>query len=612
MARKPNFTSQELNVLVDEVEKRRLVLFSKLKNSVTNVEKKEAWQEVADRVNSVGLGYRRDGANVRNKWRDYSSMVKCKAAALRREQQKTGAGRSTVPDLTPWRSASLASLAKKRWRECREALMSAPCAGCPKHHLGPGSVRHRRRLPFPTLSGEPPALSCEPPALSGEPPALSVDPPSLSGEPLSLSSIPPQSPPLPSPPSQPSSVSPTQRGHGTFRVPSPVPPDSPQSRGSLTETAASPPYARRTQWRRRRDLQCDCSEALLRSEREKVAVLRGIQEELAALREQNQRHHEEVMDYRREKLALLSQKANRAGPNPEVLRAMAALQRIIELNRRRRRRSDVVYVHAYIRQNFNPLEVLADESVVRKYRLTRAQIRELLQLVHPHLVRPTRRNFALTPAVQLLAALRFYASGSFLEVLGDGLGMSKASISRLVMAVTQVLLQLADRMAFPSTPDDIARTTQDFHGVAGLPRVIGVIDGTLIPDWRIGLEEVAGLLQPSEEEGGCSKAGHHSHRWETLLNSCPDSGGGEGWPQPASPQCASPEHTMPQHASPETASPQPTPCSCSPTPAPATLATLSEQCRCSRDWVQLERKKLEVLKELRDVVKEASAQHTLF
>ncbi|KAL2080719.1 hypothetical protein ACEWY4_024512 [Coilia grayii] len=78
---------------------------------------------------------------------------------------------------------------------------------------------------------------------------------------------------------------------------------------------------------------------------------------------------------------------------------MAALQRIIELNRRRRRRSDVVYVHAYIRQNFNPMEVLSDEAVVRKYRLTRPQIRELLQLVHPHLVRPTRRNFALTPAV---------------------------------------------------------------------------------------------------------------------------------------------------------------------------------------------------------------------
>ncbi|KAL2092732.1 hypothetical protein ACEWY4_012530 [Coilia grayii] len=387
MARKPNFTSQELNVLVGEVEKRRLVLFSKLKNSVTNAEKKEAWQEVADCVNSVGLGYRRDGANLRNKWRDYSSVVKCKAAALRREQQKTGAGRSTVPDLTPLEERVLGILGQ-------EAVEGVP---------GGIDVRHAQGAPNTIW-------------------ALAV------------------------PPSQPSSVSPTQRGHGTFRVPSPVPPDSSQSRGSLTETAASPPYARRTQWRRRRDLQCDCSEALLRSEREKVAVLRGIQEELAALREQNQRHHEEVMAYRREILALLSQQANRAGANPEVSR-----YRIIELNRRRRRRSDVVYVHAHIRQNFNPLEVLSDEAVVRKYQLTRPQIRELLQLVHPHLV------------------------------LGDGLGMSKASISRSVTAVTQVLLQLADGMAFPSTPDDIASTTQGFHGVAGLPRVIGVIDGTLIP-----------------------------------------------------------------------------------------------------------------------------------
>ncbi|KAL2081644.1 hypothetical protein ACEWY4_023497 [Coilia grayii] len=250
-------------------------------------------------VNSAGVGYRRDGANLRNKWRDYSSVVKCKAAALRREQQKTGAGRSTVPDLTPLEDRVLG----------QEAVEGVPggidvCAMCrvPQTPSGPWQCEALTSSALPHPS---------------QPPALSVDPPSMSGEPPSLSSIPPRSPPLPSPPSQPSSVSPTQRGHGTFRVPSPVPPDSPQSRGSLTGTAVSPPYAQRTQWRRCWDLQCDCSEALLRSEREKVAVLRGIQEELAALREQNQRHHEEVMAYRREKLALLSQQANRAGANPE-------------------------------------------------------------------------------------------------------------------------------------------------------------------------------------------------------------------------------------------------------------------------------------------------------
>ncbi|KAI4899947.1 hypothetical protein NFI96_008147, partial [Prochilodus magdalenae] len=71
------------------------------------------------------------------------------------------------------------------------------------------------------------------------------------------------------------------------------------------------------------------------------------------------------------------------------------------------------------------------------------------------------------------------SSGSFYEVLGDGLGLSKASISRVVTAMTQVLLQLDERITFPKTPEDIARVNQGFHGIADIPQVIGVIDALL-------------------------------------------------------------------------------------------------------------------------------------
>ncbi|XP_041927572.1 putative nuclease HARBI1 [Alosa sapidissima] len=159
---------------------------------------------------------------------------------------------------------------------------------------------------------------------------------------------------------------------------------------------------------------------------------------------------------------------------------MAALQRIVELNRRR---SDVVYVNAYIRTTFSPLDILSDEAIIRKYRLTRAKIEELELFTQRDLVRATRRNFALSPRVQLLAALRFYATGSFMEVLG--LGLSKSSVSRAVTAVTQALLDLPDRMTFPTTPEG------GFYAIAGIPRVIGAIDGTLIR-----------IRGPSENEPG--------------------------------------------------------------------------------------------------------------
>ncbi|CAL8255507.1 unnamed protein product [Gadus morhua 'NCC'] len=50
-----------------------------------------------------------------------------------------------------------------------------------------------------------------------------------------------------------------------------------------------------------------CSVELLRSEGKKITTLRGIREELACLREQQERHHQEVMAYRMEKLASLPQ-----------------------------------------------------------------------------------------------------------------------------------------------------------------------------------------------------------------------------------------------------------------------------------------------------------------
>lgn len=83
--------------------------------------------------------------------------------------------------------------------------------------------------------------------------------------------------------------------------------------------------------------------------------------------------------------------------------------------------------------------------------------------------------------MQLLAALRYYAVGSFMEVVGDGLGLSNSSVSKAVTVVTPLLLQLMKNfLIFPQTPEEIQQANQHFYNVASIPRVIGIIDGTLI------------------------------------------------------------------------------------------------------------------------------------
>ena len=64
--------------------------------------------------------------------------------------------------------------------------------------------------------------------------------------------------------------------------------------------------------------------------------------------------------------------------------------------------------------------MLSDRAVQAKYWLPRAAIQWLITLVSPHIQRATCYNFALSPEMQLLAALRFYAVGSFLVVVGHG------------------------------------------------------------------------------------------------------------------------------------------------------------------------------------------------
>ncbi|KAM3859309.1 putative nuclease HARBI1 [Diretmus argenteus] len=162
---------------------------------------------------------------------------------------------------------------------------------------------------------------------------------------------------------------------------------------------------------------------------------------------------------------------------------MAARLHILAADQQRlRERSEVVYVHVFVREHFSPLDVLSDRALHARYRLPRNIIQRLVNVVTPHIRRSTRRNFALSPEVQLLAALRFYAAGSFLEVVGDGTGLSKASVSRSVAAVTPILLRHARRhIRMATTREEVRQVHDGFFAMAGIPRVIGLVDGTLIP-----------------------------------------------------------------------------------------------------------------------------------
>ncbi|WAR03917.1 HARB1-like protein [Mya arenaria] len=141
-----------------------------------------------------------------------------------------------------------------------------------------------------------------------------------------------------------------------------------------------------------------------------------------------------------------------------------------------RRRHNIPMV---FRDRMNPLDVMNDHEIIKKYRLDRDAILEICAQTQQHLVRPTSRSQSLPVCLQVLVALRYYATGSFQSVLADGHGISIRSVSRSIHAVSKALTrQVPRQIKFPTTRAELKRTKQLFHDISGFPNVIGAVDGT--------------------------------------------------------------------------------------------------------------------------------------
>ena len=104
-----------------------------------------------------------------------------------------------------------------------------------------------------------------------------------------------------------------------------------------------------------------------------------------------------------------------------------------------------------LRDRMDPL-ILPDHMLIRQYRLPRPAIIYLADMLSNDLKRKTRRSSPLPVVTQMMAALRFFASGSFQMVVGGTLGVSQSSVSRVVRDVTNALCRRARQfIRFPAT-----------------------------------------------------------------------------------------------------------------------------------------------------------------
>ncbi|KAK1900999.1 putative nuclease HARBI1 [Dissostichus eleginoides] len=121
-----------------------------------------------------------------------------------------------------------------------------------------------------------------------------------------------------------------------------------------------------------------------------------------------------------------------------------------------------------------PLQQYTTEELYDRFRFGLDDINYIADLVRQLQCR-TLQSHALTVEEQVLIALRFYACGSFYQVIADSMGVHKTTVGEVVTAVSDALARLlAHFVTFPND-GQIAKVRQNFFLLGDMPNTIGVI-----------------------------------------------------------------------------------------------------------------------------------------
>ena len=116
---------------------------------------------------------------------------------------------------------------------------------------------------------------------------------------------------------------------------------------------------------------------------------------------------------------------------------------------------------------------LTNDELRARYRFGQDSINFIANLLREDLVRTTNKATGLTVEEQVKIALRFYASGSFLQVIGDTLGYNKGTVSRVVDNVTNARIARKDQfIKWPTDNHTQNKIRYGFFQQANFPNVL--------------------------------------------------------------------------------------------------------------------------------------------
>ena len=71
------------------------------------------------------------------------------------------------------------------------------------------------------------------------------------------------------------------------------------------------------------------------------------------------------------------------------------------------------------RDRLHPYDECDDVDLLKRYRMPRPVLMQVVDLLHDDVAHPTKRSHAVSASLQVLVAIQYYATGSFQLVSGD-------------------------------------------------------------------------------------------------------------------------------------------------------------------------------------------------
>ncbi|KAK4875479.1 hypothetical protein RN001_011901 [Aquatica leii] len=87
-----------------------------------------------------------------------------------------------------------------------------------------------------------------------------------------------------------------------------------------------------------------------------------------------------------------------------------------------------------VRSRRDPFNLFDNREFKERYRFSKQTVNQLLYIIGENLIN-VQKNNEVTPINQLLIILRYYATGSFQQVLGDHINVHKSTVCRIVHRV---------------------------------------------------------------------------------------------------------------------------------------------------------------------------------